>query len=141
MDFAGMNYLAILVAAAVSFMFGGIWYGALAKPWMAAAGIDDDMMKASKEGGKTTQLMISAFVASLVMAWVLAGLIGHLGSGQVTIYNGIISGAFVWFGFVATTLVTNHGFQMKLGRLTLIDGGHWLGVLLIQGVVIGAFGV
>lgn len=141
MDFAGMNYLAILVAAAVSFMFGGIWYGALAKPWMAAAGIDDEMMKASKEGGKTTQLMISAFVASLVMAWVLAGLIGHLGSGQVTIYNGIISGAFVWFGFVATTLVTNHGFQMKLGRLTLIDGGHWLGVLLIQGVVIGAFGV
>lgn len=141
MDFAGLNYLAILVAAAVSFMFGGIWYGALAKPWMAAAGIDDEMMKASKEGGKTTQLMISAFVASLVMAWVLAGLIGHLGSGQVTIYNGIISGAFVWLGFVATTLVTNHGFQMKLGRLTLIDGGHWLGVLLIQGAVIGAFGV
>lgn len=141
MDFAGLNYLAILVAAAVSFMFGGIWYGALAKPWMAAAGIDDEMMKASKEGGKTTQLMISAFVASLVMAWVLAGLIGHLGSGQVTIYNGIISGAFVWLGFVASTLVTNHGFQMKLGRLTLIDGGHWLGVLLIQGAVIGAFGV
>ena len=141
MDFAGLNYLAILVAAAVSFMFGGIWYGALAKPWMAAAGIDDEMMKASKEGGKTTQLMISAFVASLVMAWVLAGLIGHLGSGQVTIYNGIVSGAFVWLGFVATTLVTNHGFQMKLGRLTLIDGGHWLGVLLIQGAVIGAFGV
>ena len=65
----------------------------------------------------------------------------HLGSGQVTIYNGIISGAFVWLGFVATTLVTNHGFQMKLGRLTLIDGGHWLGVLLIQGAILGAMGV
>ena len=26
-------------------------------------------------------------------------------------------------------------------RLTLIDGGHWLGVLLIQGAVIGAFGI
>ena len=141
MNFAGMNYLAILIAAAASFMFGGIWYGVLSKPWMAAAGINDAMMKASKDGGKTTQLMLTAFLGALVMAWVLAGLIGHLGKDQVTIYNGIISGAFVWLGFVATTLVTNHGFQMQLGKLTLIDGGHWLGVLLIQGAVIGAFGI
>lgn len=141
MDFAGMNYLAILVATGVAFMFGGIWYGALAKPWMAAAGIDDEMMEASKRSGKTTRLMISAFLGSLVMAWVLAGLIAHLGKGQVTIYNGIVSAAFCWLGFVATTLVTNHGFQMQLGRLTLIDGGHWLGVMLIQGAIIGAFGV
>jgi len=141
MDFAGLNYFAILIAAAAAFMFGGIWYGALAKPWMAAAGIDEATMKASKEAGKTTRLMITAFVGSLVMAWVLAGLIGHLGAGQVTIYNGILSGAFVWLGFVATTLVTNHGFQMQLGKLTLIDGGHWLGVLLIQGAIIGAFGI
>lgn len=140
MDFAGLNYIAVLVAAAVSFMFGGIWYGALAKPWMAAAGIDEATMAASKEAGKTTMLMIRAFLGVLVMAWVLAGLIGHLGSGQVTIYNGLISGAFVWLGFVATTLVTNHGFQMQTFQLTLIDGGHWLGVLLIQGAVIGAFG-
>lgn len=141
MDFAGLNYIAIVIAAAASFMFGGIWYGVLAKPWMAAAGIDDATMKASKEAGKTTALMIKAFISSLVMAWVLAGLIGHLGKGQVTIYNGIISGAFVWLGFVATTLITNHGFQMQSGKLTLIDGGHWLGVLLIQGAVIGALGI
>lgn len=141
MDFAGMNYLAIVVAAGLSFMFGGVWYGVLAKPWMAAAGITDGMMQASKKDGSSTRLMITAFLSSLVMAWVLAGLIGHLGQGQVTIYNGIISGAFAWLGFVATTLVTNHGFQMKLGQLTLIDAGHWLGVLLIQGAVIGAFGV
>lgn len=140
MEFAGMNYLAILVAAGVAFMFGGVWYGVLAKQWMAAAGIDDEMMAASKKDGSSTKLMITAFVSSLVMAWVLAGLIGHLGNGQVTVYNGIISGAFAWLGFVATTLITNHGFQMQLGRLTLIDGGHWLGVLLIQGAVIGAFG-
>ena len=141
MDFAGLNYIAVLIAAAASFMFGGIWYGALAKPWMAAAGIDEATMTASKEAGKTTMLMIRAFLSSLVMAWVLAGLIGHLGSGQVTVVNGLISGAFAWLGFVATTLITNHGFQMQTGQLTLIDGGHWLGVLLIQGAVIGAFGV
>jgi hypothetical protein len=141
MDFAGMNYLAIVIAAAVSFMFGGVWYGVLSKPWMAAAGIDQATVEASHRAGKTTWLMATAFVGQLVMTWVLAGVIGHLGTGQITIYNGLISAAFVWLGFVATTLVVNHGFQMKLGMLTLIDAGHWLGALLIQGAIIGAFGI
>ena len=140
MAFAGINYLAIPVAALAGFMFGGIWYNVLSKQWMAAAGISEKAIQASKTGGSTARLMVTAFAAALIMAWVLAGLIGHLGANQVTIVNGIISGAFVWVGFVATTLVTNHGFQMQLGRLTLIDGGHWLGVLLIQGAIIGAFG-
>ena len=29
------------------------------------------------------------------MAWVLAGVVGHLGTGQVTVANGLISVAFV----------------------------------------------
>ncbi|MBM3524115.1 MAG: DUF1761 domain-containing protein, partial [Alphaproteobacteria bacterium] len=35
----------------------------------------------------------------------------------------------------------NHGFQGVKRALTVIDGGHWLGVLLIQGVIIGWMGV
>jgi hypothetical protein len=75
------------------------------------------------------------------MAWVLAGLIGHLGKDQVTLRNGLISGVFVWLGFVITVLVVNYGYQGAKRALTLIDGGHWLGVLLIQGAVIGWLGV
>ncbi len=141
MVFAGVNYLAILVATGVAFMFGGIWYGVLANQWMAAAGIDKATIEASGKAGKTTWLMVRAFACQLVMAWVLAGLIGHLGSDQVTAYNGVISGAFVWLGFVATTIAVNHGFQMQPVKLTMIDAGHWLGVLLILGGIIGAFGV
>ena len=75
------------------------------------------------------------------MAWVLAGLIGHLGAGQVTVRTGIISGVFCWLGFVVTTLAVNHAYQGARRALTLIDAGHWLGVLLIQGAVIGLMGV
>ena len=75
------------------------------------------------------------------MAWVLAGVVGHLGTGQVTVANGLISGAFVWFGFIVTSMLVNHGFQGAKASLTLIDSGHWLGVLLVQGLVIGLFGV
>ena len=75
------------------------------------------------------------------MAWVLAGLIGHLGPGQVTIKNGIVSGAFIWFGFVMTTMLVNNSFGRRDRRLLLIDGGHWLMVLVVIGAIIGAFGV
>jgi hypothetical protein len=70
---------------------------------------------------------------------VLAGVIGHMGA--ITVRSGLISGAFVWLGFVITTLSVNYGFGGRKPMLTVIDGAHWLGVLLVMGAVIGAFGV
>jgi hypothetical protein len=75
------------------------------------------------------------------MAYVLAGVIGHLGAERVTLMNGIVSGALVWLGFVLTTLTVNHRYGMQTWSLTVIDGGHWLGVLVIQGAIIGWWGV
>ena len=137
MAFAGIDYLAVLVAAVVSFAFGAAYYGPLGKAWMAAQGKDP---AACKDRKPTPGPFIRAGIGLLIMAWVLAGLMGHLGEGAYSVSGGIISGAIVWLGFVATTLLVNHGFQESKIALTLIDGGHWLGVLAIQGAVIALFG-
>ena len=136
MAFAGMNVLAIVLAAAASFLFGGAWYSGLAKPWQDALGKSEAEIK----GRNMTMAMIVTVICQLVMAWVLAGIIGHLGPGQVTLRNGLISGAFIWVGFVLMPLIVNHVFQGQKRMLTIIDAGHWLGVLLIQGAVIGFMG-
>ena len=94
-----------------------------------------------KADGMKPSAFIVAALSQLVMATVLSGIIGHLGINQVTVTNGLISAGFVWVGFVATTLAVNHSFQGASKSLTLIDGGHWLGVLLVQGLMIGLFGV
>jgi hypothetical protein len=73
------------------------------------------------------------------MAWMLAGVLGHL--GQVTIRNGVISAAFLWFGFVLTTMAVNYSFGRRPLKLLAIDAGHWLLVLVLLGAVLGAFGV
>ena len=138
MAFAGINYWAVLAAGVASFLFGGLWYGLLSKRWMAAIGKTESELKS---GTALPVLLLLNLVALLVMAWVLAGIMGHLGQSGFTFRNGLISGAFVWLGFVATTLVTNHSYQGARRALTLIDGGHWLGVLLIQGAIIGLTGV
>lgn len=142
MTFAGMSYWAVLIAAIVSYVFGSVYYMGLARPWMEAVGWSPEQ-KAAQMGGRKMDPVpfVVAFVAQLVMAWVLAGIIGHLGPGQVTLRNGLISGFFIWFGFVLTSLATNHGFGRQRPLLTVIDGAHWLGVLLLQGAVIGAWGV
>ena len=82
-----------------------------------------------------------AFTACLIMAWMLAGVLGHLGPGQVTLRNGVISAAFLWFGFVLTSTVVNNAFAGRAWGLTAIDVGHWLIVLLAMGAVIGAIGL
>jgi hypothetical protein len=82
-----------------------------------------------------------AFVAELIMAWVLAGVIGHLGVGQVTLRNGVVSALFIWFGFMLTSMAVNNMFGERKVMLTLIDAGHWLLVMLAMGAVVGAMGV
>jgi hypothetical protein len=141
MTFAGVNYLAVLIAALVAWLAGAGWYMALGKVWMAALGTTPEKMQAMKGEPGAFLPFIYAFVAELVMAWALAGLVGHLGPGQVTVKNGIISGAFCWLGFVMTTMLVNNSFGRRDWRLLLIDGGHWLVVLVLIGAIVGAFGV
>ena len=80
MVFAGVNYLAVVIAALASFGFGAVYYMSLAKPWLAAIGKTEADLKANSS--KTP--FVVTIVAELIMAWVLAGALGHLGPGQVT---------------------------------------------------------
>jgi hypothetical protein len=134
MSFTGVNYLAVIIATLAGFGLGPVWYTVLAKPWMRAAG-KTEVDKSSAQ----ILLFATALVALFVMALMLAGLMGHI--GDITVRGGVISGFFVWLGFVITTMGVNHAFGGAKPMLTLIDGGYWLAVLLIQGAVIGAFGV
>lgn len=129
-----INWPAIAAAAAASWIFGALWYGALSKPWTAAAGLN------TAEGKPKLPLgpVIISFVAEFLMAIILAGVIAHTAKKGVTINSGALVGAICWLGFVITTLATNHSYARAKPMLTIIDGGHWLGVLLIQGVVLGA---
>jgi hypothetical protein len=134
-----MNYLAIVIAAGAAWLAGAGWYMALAKPWMAALGTTPEKMEELRRRPGAFLPFVYAFVAELVMAWILAGLLGHIGA--LTVRGGIISAAFCWAGFVITTMVVNNGFAHRDARLLLIDGGHWLMVLLLMGAIIGAMGI
>jgi hypothetical protein len=141
MVYAGLSYLGVCLAAFASYLFGAAWYMALAKPWLAASEFSPDQ-RARIEGGagRGPAPFLVSLIAQLLMAYVFASLLGHLGPAGATVRGGLLSGFFLWLGFVATTLATNYGFAMRRPSLTLIDGAHWLGVLLIQGATLGFIG-
>jgi hypothetical protein len=139
MSFAGLNYLAIVIAAVAAWLAGAAWYTSLGKLWTAAMGMTPEQMQQAKSRPGAHLPFLYTFVAQLIMAWVLAGLLGHIGA--LTLRGGVISGAFCWLGFVITTLVVSYTFAMRDWRLLLIDGGYWLVALVLMGGIIGAWGM
>jgi hypothetical protein len=139
MAFAGINYLAVLIAAVASWIAGAVWYMTLSKPWMAAIRVTPEQIHERRKGPGAVLPFVYALLANVIIAWVLGGLLGHL--GQLTLRNGALSGLFCWGGFVITTMLVNNRFAMRSPMLLLIDGGHWLVVLVLSGAIIGAVGV
>jgi Protein of unknown function (DUF1761) len=138
MTFSTVNYLAIAIAAVIAWLASAAWYMSLSKPYTAALGKTSQQMA---EDRKKPGPYVYALVGNLIIGWMLAGLLGHLGAGQVTLRNGIISAAFIWFGFILTTMTVNFSFSGRDKQLLAIDVGNWLIVLLVIGAVIGAMGV
>src|SRR5262249_36195450 len=111
MTFAGMNYWGVLMGAGAPWVLGGLLVSVLSKPWMAAAGVTKASIEQHAGSIRGFVPFVIAFVAALIMAWVLAGIMGHL--GQLSIKNGVISGAFCWLGFTIPAMVVNYTFAQR----------------------------
>jgi hypothetical protein len=128
-----VNYLAVVVAASAGFLFSWAWYAVFSAIWLKAT------HQAKEKADLAPVPYVIAALAYLLMAWMLAGLMGHL--ANVTVRGGVMTGFFVWAGFVLTTTVVNQVFQGKRPMVTLIDVGNWLAVLVVMGAIVGAFGI
>jgi uncharacterized protein DUF1761 len=138
---ANVNFLSILLAAIAAWLFGGAYYTALSRPWMAAQGKTMEDCKAEMQGKSMFAMaapFVLAFVGALIMAWALYGILVHLKTFSVR--AGMISGAIIWFGFILTTMAVNNAFTQRKVMLTVIDSLHWLGALLIMGLIVGWMG-
>ena len=80
MSFTYANIVSILIAAVAAWIFGGIYYTGLGKWWMAAQGKTLEQCKA-EQAGKSAVAMAAPFVlvflAEIIMAWVLYGILVH----------------------------------------------------------------
>ncbi|MGR3634468.1 MAG: DUF1761 domain-containing protein [Shimia sp.] len=131
-----MEYLAVLAAAAASYVFGAIWYMALAKPWMQAAGVEvgDDGQPANS---KSPTPYILAFICALIVA----GMMRHVFalSAIETLDKGVIGGLGIGLFLATPWVVTNYGFAGRSRTLMIIDGGYATLGCTIMGAVLTLF--
>ena len=131
MESMEISYAAVVVAGIAGFAFGAAYYTVLSKQWVAATGKTEEQLKADF----SKLIFVVTGVAQLAIAYGLARVVGFM--GEASIANGVTAAILAWVCFVMATMVVNHGFGRAKRSLTMIDGGHWLGVLLVQGMVIG----
>ncbi len=136
-----VNIWAVLAAAVVAWFVGLAWYTLLAKAWADALGTSMEHLQREQAARAGTpagwSLFILVFVAELVMAGVLAGILFH--AGALTLLGGLITGFLARLGFVVSTIAVNNAFAGRKPMLAVIDAGHWLAALLVMGAIIGAF--
>ena len=136
-----VNILSVLTGAIVAWLFGAVYYTTLGKVWMAAQGKTAESCKAefaAKSGLAKFAPFVLSFVGALITGVVIYGILTH--SGLWSLRAGIITGAFCWLGFVLTTVAVNNAYAGRKVMLTVIDSAHWLGVLVIIGGIVGAWG-
>ena len=141
MTFLSVNWLSILIAAVAAWLFGGVYYTALSKVWLAAQGKTMEQCQAEqagKSGAAKAAPFILVFVGEIIIAWALYGILVHMNA--FTLRGGVISAVLIWFGFVVTTLTSNYAFHGRRPMLTVIDSGAWLGAFLIIGAIVGWMG-
>ena len=136
-----VNWISVLGAAVAAWLFGGVYYTALGKYWMAAQGKTMDQCKAEmagKSGAAKAAPFILVFIGELIMAWAMYGVLFHM--NMFTARQGAIAGAALWLGFVLTTIVGNYAFHNRRPMLMVIDSAAWLGALIIIGAIVGWMG-
>jgi hypothetical protein len=142
MSLSAVSFWAVLAAAIAAWLAGTGYYTLLAEPWAAAQGTNTDHLRReriAKAGTPAAWLpFLVVFIAELVMAFVLAVLMGEMDfTGP---HGGAAVGALAWLGLVATTTAITNMFADRKVMLTVIDGGHWLLVLALMGTVLGWMG-
>jgi hypothetical protein len=147
MHFPPVNYLAVLVAAILMFILGGLWYSPVLfmKKWLALQDRTEEQMKAQAAAANMPLMYASAFVTALITAWVMAHLLGHFAVAvdpevmRPSAAHGAAFGFVCWLGFAAPTSYATAIFSGKPKQLWFIDTSYYLVSFVIAGAILGAW--
>ena len=130
-----VNYLAVLVSAIASMLLGFLWYGPLfGKTWMKLMKWDPKKMGSMKANSNMALSYGITFVGSLVMAYVLAHIVGY--TQAKTLMDGVVAGFWTWLGFIATVSLGKVLWEGKSWNLYMLDNAYHLVNLVVMGIIL-----
>lgn len=132
-----INFFAVLLAAISAMILGAVWYSPLlfGKKWMKLMNKNEGELNKMKKSVRKAYGV--TFVGAIVMAYVLAYIIGLLEVG--TVFAGVQTAFWVWLGFVATTSLGGVLFEARPRDLYFINNAYHLASLILMGIIIGVW--
>ncbi len=126
-----INIWAVIVAAASSFLLGGLWYSPplFLNAWNSAMG------RTSEDDGHPAKVFGLSFLFTLISAYVFALLIGP----EPALADAVKTGLLVGVGLVGMSFGVNYQFANRPTSALLIDGGYFTGQFLLYGLILGAW--
>ena len=136
-----INYWAILVSAIAFFMIGAIWYNDIlfGKAWRSSMGKTDEEFEEDRTKTNMSKSFGLMFLGSLLMAFITAYLVDLISVAYPTASNiklGLMTGFWVWLGYIASYVLTAISFEGKSWKYYFINTGYWLVGVLIMGVIL-----
>lgn len=134
-----VNWLAVVLATVAGMICAKSWYRktAFGPVWRKLTGIGE----AASQAAGNRPIVITLF-ANFITAIALAILIhaGNVVFGTKNAGIALLTGFVAWLAFSATTLATHNAFELKPAKLTWINNGYQLVLMLSMSLVIGLMG-
>lgn len=133
MDLSHVNYLAVLVAAIVSFGIGSLWYSPVlfGNVWMKLIGKTEEQIK----NQNMSKIFGTAFILSLIICFNLAAFLGP----ERDLVWGMTAGALAGIGWVSCSVGIIYLFEGKPLKLFFIDAGYQVVTYIIMGGILGVW--
>jgi hypothetical protein len=133
MSMSTLNVWAVLVAAVVGFLLGGLWFSpsVFGNAWKKANGFGVD--EPPKAGAMR---MLIAFLLTLVMS---ANLGMFLNDPKTTLAWGATAGFLAGFGWVAMGFGIASVFERRPFTYVLVNGGYFVVILVVMGAILGGW--
>lgn len=136
LSFAGINWLAVLVAFLLSFVIGWVWYSdnGFFKQWKSYQGLSEEDMEGANMGVAFGGTMLANLLGIIVLAMLMEGL------GVTSAAGGLALGALVGLVYRGGAHALHNGFALRHPMVTVLDASHDTLALAISGGVLGIFG-
>jgi hypothetical protein len=94
-------------------------------------------MAEMQQGGSSPVPYLGSLICDIIVAWALAWVLTR--TGRTTALAGMVTGAALSIGFLATGLLTNYLFEQRPRALFYINAGCALIGMSVAGAIVGAW--
>jgi Protein of unknown function (DUF1761) len=141
MTFSDLNFVGVLIAFAVSFISGGIWFGpkTFYPIWMKARGIESGQL--SQQQNKPALLFGGTIIGIIAQTLTLAVIITSLqaANAEFSVVDGALVGAAVGVGIAAFASLSHRLFGGESLKVWIIETANDALNLTIAGAIITFF--